>query len=162
MNTLYNPMRRWLFITFPPLAAVIFALMLTMPALASTIYNITYPVSLTVVNACNGEVVTFSGFEHDTFQFTSDGSGGIHVLHTTNFENLTGTGSYGNTYQIQGTFHDQSSVRVAYEETVTLTILVVSQGSAPNFTLREDVHITINPDGTLTEFHDHFSTTCQG
>ena len=154
--------RRWLFIAFPPLAAILFALALVMPALAATVINIDIPLSGTVFNPCNGENVAVSGNEHDTFELTFDGHGGVHVVFTGNLEGVTGVGDQGNTYQIPGAFHDQYNARVGFEETFTETFQIVSHGSAPNFTFHEDAHITVNPNGTVTEFHDHFSTTCQG
>ena len=160
-NTVHS-WRRWLFIAFPPLAAVMFALALTLPALAATVYNITYPVSFTITNPCNGENVAVSGNEHDTFHLTFDGHGGVHVVFTANLEGVTGVGDQGNTYRIPAALSDTFNARVGYEETFTETFQLVAQGSAPNFLLHEDAHITVNPNGTVTEFHDHFSTTCQG
>jgi hypothetical protein len=154
--------RRWLFIAFPPLAAILFAVALTLPALAATISNVTFPVSFTITNPCNGENVAVSGNEHATVELTFDGSGGVHAVFTANLEDVTGTGSFGNTYQEPLAFTETDNARVGSEITIMETFLFVAQGSAPNFFFHEDAHITVNPNGTVTVIFDRFSTTCQG
>jgi len=80
MNTSYTTIPSWrrlLFITFPPLAAVIFALALTMPALAA-VENVTFSFTTEIYNPCNGELVNVSGDIHSTFIITSDRNGGFH------------------------------------------------------------------------------------
>jgi hypothetical protein len=152
--------RRWLFIAFPLLAVAIF-FAVRVQAQADTIYNQTVPVSFTATN-CNGENVALSGNEHDTFHETFDGSGGVYVDFHANLQDVTGVGDQGNTYHAPDALHNQYNIKVGYEQTVTVSQLFVSQGSAPNFVLKFDVHITVNPDGTVTSFHDNFSTECRG
>jgi hypothetical protein len=79
MNTQHHTApswRRWLVLACPPLVAIVCALTLTLPALAAKVFNISYPISGTATNPCNGEVITFSGNEHDTLAITLDGNGG--------------------------------------------------------------------------------------
>jgi hypothetical protein len=154
--------RRWVLIALAPLAAIVFALALTLPALADTVYNITFPVSFSVVNPCNGETVVVSGNEHDTLHMTMDGNGGFHGVFHMNLQDVSGVGDQGNTYRIPATFHDNINGKVGEEETLTATSNVISQGSAPNFLLHDDTHITVHPDGTVTSSHDNFRTECRG
>src|SRR5947209_4628148 len=153
--------RRWLFVACPPLAAIVFALALTLPALAATIYNSSHPVNFTVTNPCNGEVVTFSGTEHDTFRLTFDSSGGVHVGFHANYQDVTGVGSFGNKYQFPAAENSEFDTKVAQEEIFTLSELIVSQGSAPNFILKADFHVTVNPDGTVKSFPNNFRVACR-
>jgi len=165
MNNQHNnrySWRRWLFIAFPPLAAVFFALALTMPALASIVVNFTSPVNITTPNPCNGEMVTASGNEHPTVHSTLDGNGGSHVDVHFNFENVTGVGSFGNTYQIPFAAHQLFNVRIGVANTLAETMNVISRGSAPNFLFHENFRITINPDGTVTFFHENSRSECPG
>ena len=148
-----------------PLLMVVFGVILARtaaPANAATIYNMKVPLSNTGPNPCNNEVVTFSGDELETLSVTLDGSGGGHLDMHTNFQDVTGIGSFGNKYQIPLTDNFESNVRVGLEVTFTESELIVSQGSAPNFVVIFDSHITVNPDLTVTSSHDNFRTECRG
>lgn len=153
---------QWLFIAFPALAAVLMALTLTLPALADTVYNVTYPVSYLIGNPCNGENVVVSGNEHDTYHITYDNNGGYHADMHANLQDVTGVGDQGNTYHIPGVYHDTVNGKVGYEETTTETFSFISQGSAPNFIMHFDFHITVNADGTVTSYHNNFTAVCRG
>src|SRR5229473_1798740 len=118
-HTTVRSWRRWLFIAFPPLAAVLFALALALPALAATVYNITYPVTFSVTNPCNGENIVISGNEHDTLNITSDSNGGLHIVFRGNFQDVTGVGDQGNAYHAPSTFHFTYTIKVGAEQTFT-------------------------------------------
>ena len=62
--------------------------------------------------------------------------------------------------QQQRTFLSSFNGRVGQEVTFTETFNLISDGSAPNFLSRADAHVTIHPDGTVTSFHDNFSSEC--
>lgn len=162
LRTITPSRRHWLFIALPPLAAVLFTLALTLSALAATVYNVTYPVNFSVFNACNGENIVISGYEHDTYHITYDSNGGVHGDMHANLQDVKGVGDQGNTYTIPGTYHENFNGQVGSEETLTETFNVISTGSAPNFVMHEDAHITVNADGTTTSYHDNFTTDCQG
>ena len=145
-----------------PLLMVVFGLMLTTtPAWAAQVTNITFPISETVFNPCNGEVVTLSGEEHMTESVTLDGSGGFHMDIHGNL-NVTGSGNQGNKYVGNQDSNFQMNGRVGVEFTVTGTFSEISLGSAPNFVLHDLVHITVNPDGTVTSSIFIISPECQG
>lgn len=154
--------RRWLFMAFPPLAAILFALALVMPAWAATVTNIRFPINGTgVVNPCNGEILTFSGELHLTFRVTLDSSGGFHLGAHDNIH-VTATGDQGNTYVGNEEDNFEVNGRVGVEVTATDTFSEISKGSAPNFVVQAVFHITVNPDGTVTAFVDHFTAECRG
>src|SRR5438105_2701271 len=96
-NTVHS-WRRRLFIAFPLLPAVFFALSLTLPALAATVFNSTFPINFTVTNPCNGENVALSGNEHSLLHITFDGNGGFHADEQANLQDVMGVGDQGNTY----------------------------------------------------------------
>lgn len=135
---------------------------LALPAQAATVYNVTYPTNFTVTNPCNGENVVVSGYEHDTLNITYDSNGGFHGDMHANLQGVTGVGDQGNTYTVPGAYHDNLNGQVGQEETTTETFSFISNGSAPNFVLHEDIHFTVNPDGTVTSSHDNFTTECRG
>ena len=47
----------------------------------------------------------------------------------------------------------------ATTQTEVHVLNVVGQGSAPNFTVRGVVHLTVNANGDVTAFVDHFTAT---
>jgi hypothetical protein len=160
-HTTVHTWRRLLFMAFPPLTAVIFALALVMPAWAATVTNIDIPVSGQVFNPCNGEIVTFSGVDHFTAHVTLDNSGGFHADTHDNIH-VTATGDQGNTYVGNQEDNNPFNGKVGFETTSTLTFSEISKGSAPNFVVQAVFHITVNPDGTVTAFVNNFTTTCRG
>jgi hypothetical protein len=129
---------------------------------AATVDNDTFPINFGVTNPCNGENVALSGTEHDTLHITMDSNGGFHGDMQANLENITGVGDQGNTYVAPGVLHSNVNGRVGGEETFTETFNIISAGSAPNFILHEDYHITVNADGTVTTSHDNVSSACRG
>ncbi len=90
-NTVHS-WRRWLFIAFPPLAAVMFALALTLPALAAASASpgqptfVTNTVDETVFFAQTSAICGFPVFEHDVGTVTTaittlpDGSTKAHDI----------------------------------------------------------------------------------
>ena len=164
MKVMQRSMRNWrLALVALPLFTVMCGLILaTTAARAATVFNVTFPISFPATNPCNGEMITFSGNEHDAFHLTFDGSGGVHIVFHANFQDVTGVGSFGNKYQLPADANDSFNAKVAQEENVTLSELVVSQGSAPNFVVKFDFHTTINPDGTVTSYFNNFTTACRG
>jgi hypothetical protein len=164
MKTKYNTAPSWrrrLFLAFPPLAAIVCALMLVMPALAATDLNIDIPISGIAGNPCNGEILTFSGVAHSTMHITFDNSGGYHDDFHANIH-ITATGDQGNTYVGNEEVNNPFNGKVGFETTFTLTLSAISQGSAPNFVMQMVQHITVHPDGTVTAFVNKLSATCRG
>ena len=138
----------------PYLFAVL--LLFAVNAAASVFLNFDMPVSGTVLNPCNGETVTFSGIDH--FTFIIDGTGlilrdNIHV---------TAIGSLGNSYEGNTEDINQFGDRVGAEGTTVSTIRLISTGSAPNFEMDQVVHVTVNPNGTVTADAGHFTSNCRG
>jgi hypothetical protein len=154
--------RWWLLGLLAPVLAVAFILMSALPAFAAVITNTTQPLTDDIfVNPCNGEELTFSGHFHDLIAVTLDGSGGAHIVFQDEL-NGSGVGVQGNQYEVNSTNNEEFNSQVAQTITITDNEEVIAEGPAPNFLFKDDFHLTVNPDGTVTSFHDNFRFVCQG
>ena len=141
---------------------------LTVPANAAVQVNDITDINLTVFVPCAlggaGEVVDLAGPLHTLITFTINGnnvSGGFHFQP----QGITGTGeTSGDKYQATGETQETftSSLQNGHS---TLTFVnnfkIIGQGSGNNFLVHENLHMTINADGTITVFHDNFSVDCK-
>jgi hypothetical protein len=166
--------RRWLLLAFPPLAALALTVALVSHASAAPVVqtNIHIPISTVYSDPCTGATVTLSGDDHLKSQVTFDEGAagtGVHAHVHANIH-VTGTDDQGNAYigdeedelLIDGRV-DADGQSDQQEETSLLgTFVLVSQGAAPNLTVKLTVHVTLNPNGTVTAVVDHFTTTCHG
>jgi len=166
--------RRWLFLVFPPLAALALTLALVSHVSAASVIetNIHVLVSGLVTHPCTGASITLSGDDHIQAQVSQDnGAAGVGVhAHIPQNAHLTGTDDQGTAYigneadelLING-WVDADGRIVQQEETSDLiNIEEVSQGAAPNFTMKVTVHVTLNPNGAITAAVEHFTATCHG
>jgi hypothetical protein len=165
-HTRVHSWRRWLFIAFPPLAAVIFALVLVMPASAAVISNTEFPINITVFVPCAaggaGEDVALSGDIHDLFAITFDSNGGFHATMHDNPQGVSGIGlTTGDKYQGTGVTLSVFNGKVGFETTFVNNFRIIGQGPGNNFLVHENFHITVHPDGTVTGFVDNFSVSCK-
>lgn len=130
-------------------------------ARAAQVVNMDIPISGAVVNPCNGENVAFSGIDHFSARLTLDGAGGVHADVHDNIH-VTAGGDQGNSYVGNQEDHSSFNTRVGAEQTSTFSFSETSRGSAPNFDVYETAHITVNANGTMTVFFDHFRAVCRG
>jgi len=114
-------------------------------------------------NGGAGEDVFLSGSFHIVFHVTLDGSGGAHVVEVHNPQGISGVGlTTGTAYQgVGGSPLEIFNVRVGEEHTSVRNQQIVGQGPGNNFVLHEDLHTTVLADGTVTTFHDNFTTECR-
>ena len=128
---------------------------------ASVVTNVHIPVSGSVTNTCNGEIIAFRGVEHLIATATFDHAGGFHLTTHQNFH-ITATGNLGNSYE--GNEHDTFEIngRVGVEQTFVSSFSEISKGSAPNVEVHVLQHLTVNPNGTVTSFVDHATASCRG
>ena len=143
------------------LIAVVCALLLVMPALAAMVTNGTTPVSGTVFNPCNGELVAFSGTDHFTIRITLDNGGGFHAGFHDNIH-VTAIGDQGNTYVGNQEDNFVLNGKVGQAVTEPFTFSEISTGSAPNFIVHALFHVTVNANGTVTASVDNFTAECRG
>jgi len=168
MRTLHNTAtasRRWLLRALPALAALALTMALARPASAvnfvfhsQNYINVVQGES----NSCIGESFVLTGVAHQVLELNLDGFTLDSVFHFINHMDvqLTGSDAQGNKWIGNLTQSTSFTGRVGQEGTVPLTIPLVSQGSAPNFTVHAILHFTVNPDGTVTTFINDVTTIC--
>ena len=168
-SILFGGWRRLILVAFP-LLTIVFSLMLatTVQASASTVTSsTTFPISLTVFVPCAvggaGENVALSGDLHDLFHVTFDGNGGFHLDALDNPQGVSGVGlTTGNKYQ--GTGVTRSDFEGTAGGTSVFTFVnnfrIIGSGPGNNLLVHDNFHVTVNPDGTVTSFHDNFSIAC--
>lgn len=166
--------RRWLFLAFPPLAALALNVALAIPAEASPVVqtNIHIPISAVLSDPCTGANVTLSGDDHLKSQVNFDeGAAGMGVhAHVHGTIHVTGTDDQGNVYigdeegetLINGRVDADGQIVLQEEASILDTFVLVSQGAAPNLTKKLIAHVTLNPNGTITAFVENMTMTCQG
>jgi hypothetical protein len=95
---------------------------------------------------------------------TTDSNGGTHIDFKAS-EHGTGTGSpSGADYvlNVQTTdVHIDATSGGTVTFTETLHGVLIGQGSAPNLSFTESLHVTVNPDGTVTASVTDFEIVCQ-
>ena len=121
---------------------------------------------LTATNNCNGEIVNLtSGYVHFSSNVTTNPDGGFHLDVHWNFQNISGVGAMtGANYQVVGSSHESSNTQpgAAFNITFTDYFGVVSQGPLPNEKFQAVFHATVNANGDVTVYMDHFQFTCNG
>ncbi len=154
-------MRRATFIAAAMSAA--FALASLVPvASAAVVTNESVPISGYATNPCNGEDVYLSGVAHVVYRSTSDGAGGFNAGVHENYSDLQGSGDQGNNYVANGATNESLHLQPGEVLTLGDSFNLISKGSAPNLTVHELIHYTVNANGDLTAYIDNFSIDCRG
>jgi hypothetical protein len=113
---------------------------------------------------CSGEDVHVFGTLDITIQTTTDSRGGLHVVtHLT--PHLTAVGlSSGLDYNAVGPTQIVSFVDGPGPGVFALVNIInlISPGSSGNLVITEEVHVTINADGTVTVDFDNIKGACRG
>lgn len=126
------------------------------------------PFNLSVFVPCanggTGEDVILSGYLHVVSSFTINGN---NVSGKTHFQpqGISGVGSItGDKYQATGVTQDQfkgSFINGQFQETSINNFRIIGQGNGNNFTLHENLHITVNANGSLTTIVDNYKSECK-
>ena len=115
-------------------------------------------------NGGAGEQVDLSGSLHELFHVTVDDSGAVHVTAHDNPQGINGVGeTTGAKYQATGVTEDhenQGSGGLPVTFTYVNNFRVIGQGPGNNFLFHENMHVTINADGTVTVSTDNARFTC--
>jgi hypothetical protein len=144
--------------------ATLVAALLTfsMPAKAENTTNVTYSFSGTYVDACSGDIITYTGTEHDVFDTTVNGNT-VHMVEHSN-EHIAGTGSpSGASYVGNATGNYEENFNLTSpqgEFDITDVLTAIGQGGAPNQKLMMTQHLTVNANGDVTVNRIDFSSTC--
>ena len=111
-----------------------------------------------------GEIVDLSGSLHSLISFTINGknvSGKFHFQP----QGISGTGeTTGVKYQATGVTQETFKTSLQNGQanlTFVNNFRIIGQGSGNNLLVHENMHITVNADGTVTVFHDNFSIDCR-
>ena len=113
---------------------------------------------------CGNETVVVSGNVHVVTHGTVTGSGHVQAVLHVNPQNIRGFGvTTGAEYLAPGMLQTVSNVSgpAPVTETYVNNFELVGLGKAPDFTLHQTVHLTINANGEITAAFDHFTTTCK-
>jgi hypothetical protein len=151
-----------------PAVAVALLLSLLGPGGFGAATSTSFPISISVFVPCaaggNGEVVDLSGSLHVVFSITVNANN-VHINTLFNPQGVNGVGeTTGAKYQGTGeTRSDMNFDVVAFPLNITFVnnFKIIGQGPNNNFLVHENLHITVNANGTLTTFIDNFSFTCQ-
>jgi hypothetical protein len=128
--------------------------------------NTVFPIDLLVFIPCAngglGEDVELTGNLHDLFHITSDGNGGFHVKTHDNPQGITGVGSItGATYHGTGVTQSDFNLEAGQQETDINNFRIIGQGAGNNFLVHDNFHVSVNANGVVTSFHDHFTADCK-
>jgi hypothetical protein len=117
----------------------------------------------TVVNPCNGEIVTLSGAMHLVTHETLTPDGHQTLIANLNFQDVEGQGDLGNTYRAIGNVGveiNSSGQNEQSETTAPQKLLWVSTGPAPNFESWVLLHGTTDANGQPTATVVTFEARC--
>ena len=126
----------------------------------------TYPLSFSVDNPCNGELIEFDGTYTSTITYISDAERGRFRYQRVQRVTATGVGSFGNKYS----FHLADAQAQMYlwpsdpyfEVTSWTNTTQVGSVTAPNFVAHMTFKITTNALGESTAVFDAARTECVG
>ena len=128
----------------------------------SSIFPIDLVVFVSCANGGAGEEVQLSGYLHDVFHVTFASNGRSSISVSDNPQGVSGYGlTSGAQYRGTGITRFSSAIQIGSEDTFVNNFRIVGQGSDNNYLVHENFHITVNPNGTVTSFHDNFSVECR-
>ena len=145
----------------------VLVLLAGLPAYSAVDTNISIPVTISVFVPCavggTGEVVTLSGDLHVLISTTVNAN---HISLDSHFQpqGISGVGSVsGDKYQGTGITRQSIEADVVsfpFILTFVNNFRIIGQGPGNNFLVHQNVHITVNANGTVTVFVDNFSAEC--
>jgi hypothetical protein len=149
-----------------PLAAAALALGQAAPSVAdatATTTSLSVPIDIVVFIPCASDLVELTGNLHIVTTVVMDASGGVHVSTLFNPQDVSGIGvPSGAMYRGTGEtrFDFQTSGPPPFNFTFVNNFKIIGQGPDNNLLIHENVHITVNADGTTTATVDNFSFSC--
>jgi hypothetical protein len=143
------------------LMVVALMLVFVLPAQAEVLVNEKTPVTWTTTIPCSGETIVLEGFMHHKEAVTNDGAGGYHVTISDHPMGLQGVDTAGNKYNGVGGTRWTENVKVGEVYTYVNVYRMIGAGKAPNFSVHETYHYTINANGELTVDFVKAKTVCK-
>ena len=153
-----------------PLSLVAVFLIVSISALGSAstqTLSIEFPFAFSVPIPCanqgNGEVVHFSGTLHEVISSTVNGNN-IHINTLFNPQGAKGVGeTTGDVWQATGeTRMDMTASVSSFPFTITfVNNFKLINGGGGSLLVHQNLHVTVNADGTTTASQDNFTFTCK-
>ena len=138
------------------------------PELAAVAFtdNVSFPINQLVFIPCAnggaGEFVIISGSLHALFHVTFNDAGHATLTSHFNPQGISGVGqSTGSKYRGTGVTRSDTTARIGFQTTTINNFRIIGQGPGNNFLVHENFHFTINANGSLTAFFDHFNAECK-
>ena len=150
------------------LVLTILVVLTTGTALAAVETNENVPLDMVVYVPCanggSGEYVQLIGDLHVMSLVTFDKNGGLHLVSLYQPMGVTGYGDVtGDKYQATGVTRDNLNIQPAeypYESTYVNNFRIIGAGPGNNFTVHENVHVTVSASGEVTTEVDNFRVEC--
>jgi hypothetical protein len=121
----------------------------------------TQPVSYTVANPCNGELVALTGHEAIVYHLTTKDNETVAVISQYTFQG-SGVGEItGANYQVNNTSHVSITVHTGNTATFQNHYRVIGAGQVPDFSIYGLEHFTLTPNGMSVHFSNS-SAECKG
>ncbi|MDP3741593.1 MAG: hypothetical protein Q8R08_04720 [bacterium] len=129
--------------------------------------NVTFPIAIAAWVPCAaggaGEFVVLTGQLHSLFHVTITPGFGFKVESHANPQGVSGVGqSTGAKYQGTGvTRSGFGASGLPFHATYINNFRLIGQGKAPNLTIHENFHVTVNANGQITAYIDNFTFECK-
>ncbi len=144
--------------------AVLFALVLTHVA-SPEVTNLKYDIGWIAYIPCSGDLVYLTGRMHVVMSYNEDGAGGIHGKVKFQPQNLQGQviagPNVGARYNGNGVTQDTFNGKKGTTYTFINRYLMIGQARAPNYRVRETVHVTVNANGEMTAAVTNVKVSCK-
>jgi hypothetical protein len=150
---------------FAVLAGVLLLIAVTAPVRAKVVLNEMVPVTWILVIPCSGDEAVLDGYMHTVVAETVDADGGIHVkMHyqPASLQGIVVSGpNTGAKYNGAGVTQDQFNIKKGETYTYINNYRFIGQGRAPNLSIHETWHITVNANGEITAEPINVKITCK-
>jgi hypothetical protein len=117
-----------------------------------------------VVSGCDPtDTIVTTGTIHNLLAITPDRNGGSHLVFKFDFTGVKGTSvttgaEYVSQTVTQVAVYDPAGI--GFEQNGVVTFVLIGHGTVPNMVLTAEFHVTIDPNGEVRVFMDHFHSTC--
>jgi len=137
-------------------------------AAGPVVTNTKFPVNNTVFVPCanngQGDTIQLSGALHVLFIVTLDNNGGFTLHITTDGQDVTGVSTITGV-KYQGAVGDSLTIngKVGFVHTAITphnSFILIGQGTASNLIEQFVMHLTVNPDGTVTSSFESENIRC--
>jgi hypothetical protein len=119
------------------------------------------PLELTVFIPCVPENVTLTGNLQIVNHTTVNADGTFHLVSHLNPQGLSGVGDVtGDKYQGAGVTQNEVNTNAGQQVTFLNIMRFVGQGPGNDFSLQQQVHVTVNANGQTTTVVDNFRADC--